>query len=926
MSAHTPPQEPNSCPDPLTAPLRHRTVTMMLIVLISILSAIGLPNLELDSGFSSLISDSDPNKPAYDRVINEFGTDSRTLVYVHDPALWRMDKLASLKQLHDRLNTIAGVSHIDDLFTVRNIRADATTDAAGITSGHLIDLMPRNQSEIETIRQQALNNPLFVGNIISKDSYTTALVLSIETEAAHTTDQAVSAAIDQALAPARPLLQKVFQVGASRVNAELRQLLVGDMMLLAPLSALVLVIVVLLILRSLSGALIPLITASLSLLWTLGIMGWFHLPLNILCAMLPSLIIVIGSTEDNHMVAAYLRVLRAEDPHPRLAAAREMMRELGIPMLLTIATTFVGFASNIFTGMGLIRDFAIAASIAIAANGIITMLLVPLILSRFGPSSSALSQESSAHHGLPGVFVRIFQYTNQHYPRLLLLGTALLSALFLWQATRLQVTNDPMSYFQQENPIITQSAEIHRNLAGMNMFYISLESKQSLAFQRPENLEKLVEIQQFVAEQKVFDRSTSLADYLMLVNRSFHQGEKKYYSIPDSQPLAAQYLMMLHRNSLRPVVSYDFKRATIVVRHNISDSATLNSYIAELREAAASIAGSGIRTRVVGEGLMINGAAEQLIQGQVKSLTILLVVIFLLMSLMFTSFKGGLISLIPNIIPITLMFGMMGMLGIPLNPGTAMVAVIAMGIAIDNTIHLLARYNDLSRNAACFTDAVQQTVAEEAAPMVTSTLALALGFSVLLQSEFAIIAQFGALAAATMLFALFTNLLVTPIVMSRMRLVSLHRMLETYWQQRSLEDSPLFADMNQYQVCKAILISESRTVQAGALLIEQGTIERSMYVILDGEVEVIRNHDGHQIKLAQLGRGALVGEVGFVHETLRTATVRARTDITVLRFNFERLRTDLQYFPRVMSHLNFNISTILGQRLAETIQNVRDNG
>ncbi|MDQ6951298.1 MAG: efflux RND transporter permease subunit [Mariprofundales bacterium] len=906
--------------NPLITPLRHRIITVLLIILITVLCGIGLPSLEIDSGFSSLISSTNPDKPAYDKLVREFGTDSRTLVYVHDPALWSADKLAALQHLHDRLSHIAGVDHIDDLFTVRNIRADNTANGSGVTSGHLIDHLPTQQANIATIRQHALANPLFVGNIISRDGLTTALILSIDAQADHTSDAAVNQAINRALEPARANFQRLFQVGESRINAELRQLLLGDMGLLAPLSALILVVVVLLMLRSITGALIPLITTALSLSWTLGIMGWFHLPLNILCAMLPSLIIVIGSTEDTHMVAGYLRALRSDTPHPRLAAAKVMVHELGVPILLTIATTFIGFASNIFTGMGLIREFAIASSIAIAANGIITMMLVPVILSAIGSKKSAIHQDASAHHGLPGIMVRMFQHANQHYPRLLLLAAALLSGVFLWQAMNLKVTNDPMSYFQQDNPIIAQSTLIHHDLSGMSMFYVSLESKRQLAFQKPENLEKLVEIQQFIAQQGVFDRSTSLADYLMLVNRAFHHGEQRFYHIPKSQALTAQYLMTLHRNTLRPVVSYDFKRAIIVVRHNITDSSTLNSYVAELRQAAVSIAGPSLHVRLLGEGLMINGAAEHLISGQIKSFSVLLIAIFLLMSMMFTSFKGGVIALIPNVIPIILMFGIMGMLGIPLNPGTAMVAVIAMGIAIDNTIHLLARYNDLSRNAASFTDAVRQTVAEEAAPMVTSTLALALGFAVLLKSDFAIIAQFGALAAATMLFALFTNLLITPIVMSRIRLVSLHRMLETFWQQRSLEHSPLFADMSQYQTCKAILISESRKVKAGEYLIQQGVIERCMFVILDGTVEVIRHSNGEAVKLAELGRGDLVGEVGFVHDALRSASVRALTDISVLRFDYERLRTDLKYFPRVMSQLNFNISTILGKRLHAVIQ------
>ncbi len=904
--------------NPLLFPLRRQRITLLVLLLLTLLLAAGIPRVQIDSGFSSLISDDDPDRKAYQAVVREFGSDSRTLIYVRDADLWQPEKLARLKRLHDALLHLPGVRSIDDLFNVRVIRGEE----GAITAGRLMLELPRSAEEAARVRAQALANPLLVGNIIARDGYAMALALSLDTGAGAPSEAEISRSIDALLKPLHGGFQTLFQIGGARVSAELHRLLISDMQWLAPLSALVLMVVVLLMLNSLAAAVIPLLSAVLSLCWTLGIMGWLGLPLNILCAMLPSLVIVIGSTEDNHMVAGYLRTLRTGVPQPRMEAAAAMLREIGVPMLLTIATTLVGFASNIFTGMGLIRDFAIAATIAIACNGIITMLLVPLILARFGPLRSRLAEQGGGGGGLPGLLVALFRHANRHYPRAVLLGTALLSGLFLWQAMQLKVTNNPISYFRQDNPVVTQSELLHRDLAGVSVFYVELISKQPMAFQRPEMVERLSEIQRFIGQQQVFDRTSSLADYLALVNQAFHGGDSRFYKTPASRDLIAQYLLFLHRNTLHPLVSHDFQRTVITVRHNLSDSATINRYVAELRKAAADIAGSGVTVRILGEGIMINGNAEQLMRDQVTSLSVLLLAVFLLMSLMFTSVKGGLISLIPNLIPIIIMFGVMGLLGIPLNPGTAMVAVIVMGIAIDNTIHLLTRYNDLSRNAPSFSVAVQQTVEEEAAPMATTTLALALGFAVLLQSQFAIIAQFGALAAATIMIALFTNLLVTPMVMARMRLVSLHRMLETFWQQRSLEDSPLFADMNTYQICKAILISESRELKKGELLIEQGTIERCMYVVLSGTLEVIRNDEGREIKLADLGRGDLVGEIGFVREALRTATVRATSDVTVLRFDYERLRTDLRYFPGVVSHLNFNISTILGGRLADVISSL----
>ncbi|MCP3872053.1 MAG: cyclic nucleotide-binding domain-containing protein [Desulfobacteraceae bacterium] len=380
----------------------------------------------------------------------------------------------------------------------------------------------------------------------------------------------------------------------------------------------------------------------------------------------------------------------------------------------------------------------------------------------------------------------------------------------------------------------------------------------------------------------------------------------------------AQFLLFFHRQDLKNYVSHDFKRACIVVRHNISDSNVLNRYIRELKQVAPRIVGPDTKVNIVGANLMINEAAEDLMTAQVKSLGSLLVVIFIITSIMFTSFKGGIISLIPSLIPVILMFGIMGFLKIPLNPGTAMVAVISIGIAIDGTLHLFSRYNELCRRTSDYDAAVLETVRQEATPMVSTSLALALGFGILLFSNFTIIAQFGALSAATMLFSLFANLLITPIIMSQVRLVGLHQILALNMRIEVLENSPLLQGMTNYQKRKAILISELNEFEKGQLLMKKGTFGRSMYLILSGKVDVLRKKGTLERHIAQLGPGQIFGEIGYVKEIQRTADIRAVTPVEVLRFDYKKLEQDLKFFPFIVAKLNFNISRVLGERLAET--------
>jgi hypothetical protein len=323
---------------------------------------------------------------------------------------------------------------------------------------------------------------------------------------------------------------------------------------------------------------------------------------------------------------------------------------------------------------------------------------------------------------------------------------------------------------------------------------------------------------------------------------------------------------------------------------------------------------------VTGENLMINAAADRLLRGQVEAISILVAATFLVMSLMFTSFKGGLIALVPSVVSTALVLVVMALLDIPLNAGTAMVPAIAIGIAIDGTIRLLLRYNALCRRTSNNDEAILETVRAEARPVVATSLALALGFGVLLLSDFTIVAQFGTLAACTILLSMFTNLVVVPMVMSRIRLVGLYEILAMPVQREVLDNSPLFQGMTSYQVRKAILISELNEVAAGTRLIEQGTMGGSMYLVVSGELEVVRSDGGRERRLALLKPGDVLGEIGFIRATRRTADARALGPVSVLRFDRDKLANDLRFFPGIVAKLNFNISCILGQRLAERVE------
>ena len=609
-----------------TLGLRYRTAVISALLTLTILAAAGLSRLSVDTGMDSLIPARDPSRLVYQRVMGEFGTDNKTIVYIKDKALWSPDKLARIERLHRAIEKLDKVTRVDSIFSLHTIdRQDGKLDSQALLSEP-----PETDEQAQAAKARALANPLYRGNFFSADGNATAMIVSVvDIDDDQNFDRQFFDSLEKLLDPERDHFERLTEVGPPRVNAELKSSLYQDFILLGPLSALVLVLAILFFMRSTLSAIVPLVTSSITIIWTFGLLGWVGIPINILSVMIPSLIIVIGSTEDTHIMSAFFRGQQEPPSEDRDRAVRYMATHIGLPLVLTALTTAMGFGSNMFSDIELIQHFAVASTFAMLANGVITILTVPILLSVFGSERATKTNRDQDDRDFPQRVVSVFRISQDRYPVTTLIITAALCIFFVYHASTLYVTNDPLSYFPRDRPLIQDTKRIHEDLSGVKVFSITLESKIAKAFQHPKNIEKLAEIQRFIEKQGAFDRTISLADHLAFVNREF-RGEFAELTLPETQELVAQYLLFFHRGDLESYVSHDYSRANIVVRHNLSDSHTLNRYIKELEDVVRHIAGPEISIHLVGENLMINEAAESLMRAQVKALILLLVLIFLI--------------------------------------------------------------------------------------------------------------------------------------------------------------------------------------------------------------------------------------------------------------------------------------------------------
>ncbi len=213
----------------------------------------------------------------------------------------------------------------------------------------------------------------------------------------------------------------------------------------------------------------------------------------------------------------------------------------------------------------------------------------------------------------------------------------------------------------------------------------------------------------------------------------------------------------------------------------------------------------------------------------------------------------------------------------------------------------------------------------EAVPIVSTSIALALGFGVLALSNFSIVAQFGLLAAATMIYAAVADLLIMPILLRHLRLATVWDIVALQLDRDVLVNCPLFSGMSQFDVKKVVVLSNMQDYDNGETVIQQGTVSSGMYVILQGRANISIEREDINLDIDEIGPGDIVGEIGFSGENVeRTATVTAKEPMTVVRLEAESTRKGLRFYPSIAARLHQNISNILGARLLESHQRLMD--
>jgi diguanylate cyclase (GGDEF)-like protein len=886
----------------LLAIVRRRLHVLLAIVLVTLFFGWQATKLHIKTSIYDLVIEDLPETAHYSEFKEVFGSDEIIRVVVKaenvfDPATFR-----KIEELASAATEMGGVRRVISLPGIKR------------------DVDPGSTWSLDKFAAMVTPVAIFRKNLISEDHKASVLTLVLEDQADR---DVVIQSVREMIAGASKDLS-LYQIGMPLVSEALANFTKKDFFSLPPITFVIIAVILFFLFRNLACLVLPLACVVLALVWTFGLMALTKTPLSMLTMIVPVFLIAVGTAYCLHIGSEYLN--SAQETESRTEATVSTFSLVSFPTALAVLTTAIGLGSLLVNRIVAIRQFAIFSCFGMFSLLVIVVTFFPAALSLF-PLPKKRGDEAIAN---PRFFDRFLDWVvnlDLHKQKVTLPILGALALICFIGILRLHVETSPVEYFKRDTEVSRNFHDIYRDLSGSFPVNVVMTSEEEDYFEDPEHLGEIETVQKFLETLPFVDKAVSFAEYMKLVNYAMNQFDPEFYTLPEEgfevRMLMNNYRIMLGDDMYSRFMNPELNKANVLLFTHLASSrdflTTRDAILAHVQENFSK----DLKWDVTGLGMVISASSELLTKGQVKSLSITIILVFSIMFLLFLSSKVGLIAIVPNIFPIVVVFGVMGWLGIELSMVTSLIASIAIGLAVDDTIHYLVRYNREFKKSLDDKLALRQTIKDVGRPIVFTTLTIGVGFSILALSNFKPTAIFGILMVITMFSALVGDLILLPSLMLHVELVTLWDLLRLKIGRDPHLGIPIFGGLTRTQAHYILMAGALREFQADEVLFRKGDPSDFMYVVLSGEMDVVDPVmvDGHGAEsgaarfITRLKKGDLLGEMGFIRSVPRSASVIATEPGELLQINWRMIKRLQWLYPPTAHKFFYNLITVLSDRL-----------
>lgn len=731
-------------------------------------------NISFDHSVRSLFAENNPRLLDYYAMVRDFGSDTVCLVVYQNPELLTAAGLDELAEFSQQLRKIPGVEETTSLAQMPRpknpdlaarllkealssvLRANITLDRRELFPS-LQEWFDRPNVDRQQLREEILECDLYRDVLIGSDGETAAIIVRIDRQAMATGSFEETLQQMRDLAANMPHTPSI--VGSPVLIGDVFDYLAEDAQTLTYVSTTTMALVILVLFRNIRWVVIPLLVVQCSLIWSRAFMAITEIQLSLIGTMMTALVTVIGIATCIHLAVRYLEEAQySGDPVQAFAST---LAKVAPAIFWTCATTAAGFAALGVSDVLPVRNFALVMSVASMAVAVTSFMLVPggVLLGSFRPVPRKPPGEEGLTHQLESFAQQIGRHS--------VVTTVIVSGLLLVAGIgmpSLQVETDFTRYFSDDAPVLEGYRFVENNLGGAGAIQVVTDAPEELT---PEFLEKVRACKEELSHLPGVTKVTTLTDLLNFFDNALPSGSGPLQSMLPPQArldLKIQAMRTVQPTALDRVWNPEKQKLMFEMRVKEQQAVAGKERLLENIERTVKKHLDGDVT-VTGLYVLLAFLIDSLLGDQQLAFGVSAIGILAMTTLAFRDLRLGFVAFAPNLVPILIVLGVMGWIGLRINVATAMIGSISMGLVVDFSIHYLNRFRQERRSGHSFYEAMARTHMSTGKAMVFANLALMIGFGVLATSRFVPTMHFGALVSLAILGGLLGNLSLLPMLL-----------------------------------------------------------------------------------------------------------------------------------------------------------------
>ena len=746
------------------AVIRWRIAILFVLVVLVVFAGSGVRFLTLNNDFRMFFSEADPHLQAFEEM-EETYTKNNNVLFIVTPRggdVFTQEALTTIELLTDEAWQTPYSSRVD---SVTNFQHSVAKD------GHLhVDALVRDAptltpEAIENIRRVALNEPLLVNRLISAAGDVAGVNVTIQLPAVDEANEVLEVAnfSRELAAKFRDQNTDLHVTGLVMMNAAFSESSEQDITTLIPLMLLLITVIMALLLRSLWGTVISLVSIFIAIAVALGLAGWMGVALSPTSAIAPNIILTVVVAYCVHILRGVQQSYR--DGKSRHEAIVETICNNAAPLFLASLTTIIGFLSMNTSDVPPFHDLGNITAVGVGTAFVLAMVFLPATLSLLP------IRPASTRDPLTWMMSRLASFVIEWRNALFWGMLAFIVLVVAWIPNN-RLNDEYVKYWDESVEFRQATDYATEHLTGIYYLDYSLQSDGPGGVSAPEFLARVEAFSDWFKEQSEVLHVNSVVDVYKKINQNMHDDDPAEYRLPAEQSAAAQYLLLYEMSlpyglDLNDRIDID-KTATRLsaVLHSVSSTQVLD--LERRAQAWLSEHAPGAQSQGTGLTVMFAHIGQRNIRTMLVSVTTALVLVSLVLMIAFKSVKFGLVSLVPNLVPVAMGFGIWGLFVGQIGLALSVVAAMTLGIVIDDTVHFLSKYLKARRAKATPEEAVRHAFVTTGSAIWVTSLVLIVGFGVLAFSTFEVNSGMGLLTSVVIALALVADFLFLPALLLKM--------------------------------------------------------------------------------------------------------------------------------------------------------------